>query len=455
MAFDVQTYLGSLTRFGMKPGLERIQKILARLGSPERTFPAVHVGGTNGKGSIASLVAAALRVSGYRVGLYTSPHLIRYNERIQVDGLAIDDRRLAELMEHVAAVAAEVKNETGSDPTEFEVGTATAFLHFRSSAVDLAVIEVGLGGRLDSTNVVDSRVIALGPIALDHMAVLGPDVASIAKEKAGIFRPGVPVVSAPQPAGAAEVIHQAAQACGADLYTVRERETDAAPSDMATYRVGAWGLAGGEADVATPWRSYPDLRVGLVGRHQLENAAVAVTVLDALDAQGFPVKSEAVYEGIQKARWPGRLELLPGRPSILLDGVHNEGGARALAGSLERLLEGRKPVFVMAIMGERDPASVLGPILPFAQEVYFTKPRSSRTAPTETSELVRVARQLGCEAEGIDFAYDALAAACAKAGPDGLVCVCGSLYLVGEIHALIEEGKDPRRPDKESRIPVQ
>ena len=460
MSFDVQAYLRSLSRFGIKPGLDRIRAILARLGDPQRRFPAVHIGGTNGKGSTAAITAAVLSRAGYRVGLYTSPHLVRYNERIRVDGAAISDEELSAIFAEVAQAAAAVRERLGSDPTEFEVGTAAAFLYFARREVDVAVVEVGLGGRLDSTNVVHSAAVAITPVSLDHTAVLGADLPTIAAEKAGIFRPGVPAVIAPQAPEAEAVFAAAAQRVGCPLVWVREvdeaaleNSKPAASSRGAYFRILSWGMDGGRLDVWTPERSYRDVRVGLLGRHQVQNAAVAVSLLTVLAQRGFPIPEEALRDGVAGARWPGRLELVPGRPNLLLDGMHNPAGAAALATSLERLLAGRRILFVVGLMADRNPRDVLRPLLPHAAHVVATRPSSARTAPIAPEEIAQVANELGVSSESAPTAKEALAAACRAAPPDGLVCVCGSLYLVGEVKGLLEAGWQPSQEERSAYAP--
>ncbi len=448
MAFDYRAYLKSLKRFGEKPGLERIRRVLAHLGDPQDKYPVVHVGGTNGKGSIVALTASVLTAAGYRTGMFSKPHLVRYHERIRVNGEEIADEDLAQLFEEVAEAVAKAKEELGADdPTEFEVGTAVMLLHFARANVDVAVIEVGLGGRLDSTNVVRSSVVALGQTALDHTAVLGPDVASIAKEKSGIFRPGVPVVAAPQPAAALDVYREAAARLASPFSLVRRIDRwneDERPQGEVWYREVQWGPEGGRLDIVTGHREYRGLEISLLGRHQLENAAVAVGALDQLD--GFAVTDEALRSGLKTARWPGRLELHGGRPRILFDGVHNPGGAEAFAASFDGLFPGERAVFVVAVLGEKDAEGILRPIAPFAEEIIFTEPASSRLPPTSPEALAARASALGTPTSAIVPAPTALKEACRRAGPGGLVCVCGSLYLVGELKGALASGWDPRIP---------
>ena len=454
MGFDVQGYLRSLKRFGMKPGLERIQAILGRLGNPEAAFPAVHIAGTNGKGSVAATTASILRAAGYRVGMFTSPHLIQYHERIQVDGEPIPDEALQRIFERVAGAAAAVRDELGSDPTEFEVGTAAAFLYFQEAGVDLAVVEVGLGGRLDSTNVVQTQAAAITPISYDHMAVLGSTLPSIAREKAGILKPGVPAVIAPQCPEAASVLAEVARDLPCPLVWVNEeggggREEGAGMEDalhrasfqgtgeIATYTVLGWSGEGGRFHLKTPSRRYFELFTPLLGYHQVQNAAVAVTLVEALAEAGFAVSESQVRAGLASVRWPGRLELFPGNPAILLDGVHNPAGAEVLALALSRLFPGVRPVFLFALTGAKDPAEVFGPLAPFARAVVATRPASSRVLAVDPEALLECARDLGVPASAAPSAQEALERAKELAGQEGMVCVCGSLYLVGEVRGLL------------------
>lgn len=437
MPFDVRGYLNSLQRFGMKPGLERIAAILARLGHPERSFPAVHIGGTNGKGSTASLTAAMLQEAGYRVGLYTSPHLVRYNERIRIGGEPIDDQSLEEAFAEVAAAAGEAARALNEAPTEFEVGTAAAFLHFARRRVDVAVIEVGLGGRYDATNVLSPLAIALGPISLDHTSVLGGSIGEIARDKVGIFRRGTPAVVAPQPPEAEEVIRAAGEGLPCPVWWVRE-----GGASPVRYTPIAWNRSGGCFDLVTPRRSYRELRLSLLGAHQLVNGAVSVALIDAVDGAGLPVGEEAVRRGLAKAEWPGRLQFFPGDPPLLLDGAHNAAGAKALAASLEHLFSGWPVTFLMAMTGDRKPGEVIEPLLPLARAFVFTRPASSRFPAVDPRVLAEYARNGGADAAAVGPAAEALEAACDRARREGgIVCACGSLYLVGEILGILEARK--------------
>lgn len=431
-----KSLLERLERFGEKPGLERIQFLLRALGSPERTFPAVHVAGTNGKGSTAAMIASILRAAGLRVGLFTSPHLVRYNERIVVDGRPISDSDLDALAgELEASVRAAAAAPGVGQPTEFEVATAAAVAYFARSGVDVAVVEVGLGGRWDSTNVVRSAVSVITPIGLDHTNRLGTTVAEIAGDKAGIIRSGVPVVSARQLSEAAQVIAGEAEARGAPLL-MAGRDFDV--------RLREAGKGGTAFDVRWRRRWLRELRVPLLGPHQAVNGATAAAACLTLresepGAAGLwaAVTDEAVRAGLQRVTWPGRMEVLPGAPAVVLDGAHNAEAAEVLAETLRTVFPGERPVFVMAVLREKPVDRMLRTLLPLGRAVVFTAPRSSRTPPREPDELARRAAGLVETVAVEPSAEGAVARARALAGPEGLVCVCGSLYLVGEVRAFL------------------
>ncbi len=398
---DPHRYLAGLQPLAMRFGLERMERALDALGRPERTFPVLHVGGTNGKGSACAMAAAALRAAGHRVGLYTSPHLVRFNERIQVDGAEIADGALAAAVDEVRRACP--WHEGGADVerlTYFEFATLAGFLHFARERVSVAVVEVGLGGRFDATNAVVPRVAAVARIGLDHTQLLGDTVEQIAFEKAGIFKPGVPaVVHAAQPPGALETLRAEARRRGAPLVV-------AAP------------------DWAGP--------IALAGPHQRANAAFAAAALGQLDAAGVPVPPEAVARGIATARWPGRLEELSG---VLLDGAHNPDGAAALAAALRALHPGRPVELVFGVLSDKDLAGMLGALAGAVRRVHVVAPATPRARPAE--EVRALARARGIEAEVHGSVRDALVCARERAGGDALVCVAGSLYLVGEARALL------------------
>ena len=307
--------------------LDRMERLLDRLGNPHRRYPTLHVAGTKGKGSTCAFAASILRAAGLRVGLYTSPHLITFRERFRINGRPIPEEKLAEVVGRIQPNAA-------PDLTFFEVTTACAFLYFAQERVDAAVVEVGLGGRLDATNLLMPEVTVITPISLDHMDKLGDTVEAIAREKAGIIKPGVPVVMASQPIEARRVFEETAVGRGAPLHGV-EKEVR---SDEVIL-----SLEGTRCGIETPVRSYPDLQIPLLGRHQLSNAVAAIRAVELFaQRRGLSLTSRAVQEGLRQTEWPGRCQLIQGNPPILLDGAQNAASARVLKEMVAELFPGRR-----------------------------------------------------------------------------------------------------------------
>jgi dihydrofolate synthase/folylpolyglutamate synthase len=422
-------YLASRIRLGMKFGLETMQALVAELGHPERAFPSLLVAGTNGKGSVVAYADSVLRASGLRVGRYTSPHLMRVNERIAVGGRPISDRALDRevLRVRAAAEALAAAGRLPAEPTFFEVLTAAGFLHFQRARVDVAVLEVGMGARLDATNVVDPLSSAIVSIDRDHEAYLGTTLAAIGREKAGVLRRGRVTVLGPMAAEARAAIGEAADRLGA-------RVVDAANTVVPR--------KGGKVDVVTPRRVHRGL-APLPGAHQRANVAVALRMLEEARAAGLAVNLSRVAHGIARTRWPGRLQRLPGRPPLLVDGAHNPAAARALADELR----GREPfVLVFAAMADKDIAAMGGILFPLARAIVLTRVPGSRAAPPDA-----IARAVGAPARGAhktDRVRDALSLARRLAGPRGLVVAAGSLYLAGEVLRSVAAGRRGSRPRK-------
>jgi dihydrofolate synthase/folylpolyglutamate synthase len=393
--------------------LERMRAALARRGHPEARWPALHVAGTNGKGSTAAMLDAVLRAAGHRVGLYTSPHLVDFTERIRVDGRTIP-------RDDVVALAGELRADlerAGLATTHFEFVTLLAFEWFARRAIDVAVVEVGLGGRLDATNVVGSLVTAITSIGIDHVEYLGADVASIAREKAGIARPGVPLVVGPVPPEAAPAIAAHARDVGAPVHRV--------PGDAVLEDDGAGGLRFRGAGVA--WEG---LRLALPGRFQRTNAGVALLAL-ALVRDRFPCSADAVRRGLGMVRWPGRLAVVPGEPLVVLDGAHNPDGIATLVEELPRVV-GRRPVdLVFAVMAEKARGPMLGALLPLVRRAIVT--RVGRRAASPEAVAAEIAQRVPVDV--VRDARAALRSALSHAGTGDAVLVTGSLFLVGEAYA--------------------
>ncbi len=398
-------YLQSLHPLAIRFGLERVERALEAMGRPDRDLAILHVAGTNGKGSTCAMAAEALRQAGHRVGLYTSPHLVQFNERIQIDGRPVSDEELAEDVDELRrACPWHDGGEASERLTYFEFATLLGLLRFARARATAVVLEVGLGGRFDATNAATPRVAAVSRIGLDHVQLLGDTVAAIAREKAGIFKLGVPaVVAAAQPPEAMEVLRAEAERRGAPFQV--------APA--------SW-----------------DGPIALRGPHQRGNAALAAAALRLLDRGGVRVPEEAIARGIAEARWPGRMEEVGG---VVLDGAHNPDGAAALAAALAALYPGRPVELVFGVLADKDHRGMLAALAPLVRRAHLVPPASPRARPTSTyRDLVA---GLGLPVDEHAGAAEGLACARAAARDGALVCVAGSLYLVGEARAiLIQEG---------------
>jgi dihydrofolate synthase/folylpolyglutamate synthase len=408
--------------------LERMRALLAALDNPERRFPSVLVAGTKGKGSTVAMIGACLQAAGLRTGRYTSPHLINWRERTCIDAEPISTEAVVVLAEPIRRAIAELDPTLGT-ATTFEVGTAFALVYFAQRGVDLAVVEVGTGGRFDATNLLEPRVSAIAPISYDHTATLGQTLADIAWHKAGILRPGRPGIVAPQPDEARVTIEREASAIGAHLEEVgREWWWSATPTGIR--------IKSNRSDFAPL-----ETRVNLLGDHQRDNATTAVAALHALRPD-IDVSHSAVQAGLNGVDWPGRLQVLAERPLIVLDGAHNAASATVLRAALDKELHFDRLLIVLGLTADKDARGVLGAIAPRAAEIYLTRSRHERSA--EPAELAPLARAVAPRAnvtlhDGLAAAADA---ALLDAAPDDLVLITGSLFLVGE--ALLWWRRSPR-----------
>jgi dihydrofolate synthase / folylpolyglutamate synthase len=414
--------------FGIKLGLHVEEALLGRLGDPQRAFGVVHVAGTNGKGSVCAIVASILRRAGYCTGLYTSPHLVHVNERICVDGAPIADGDLAALFADVEPVAAAVARELGQEATFFEFTTAMAFEHFRRKNVRVAVVEVGMGGRLDATNVVQPLVSVITRIALEHTRYLGPDLASIAREKGGIIKPRRPVVLGAM----AEEPLAVLRAIAAE----RHAPVVHAPEQM-TVGLVAEDVDGMRVRLESANATYGRCRLPLTGRHQMDNLATAVCAVEVLPAWGgLEVDEEAVRGGVARVAWPGRLQVVSRDPLVLVDGAHNPDAGAALAETLPRLLARRPLALIVGMCEDKDVPAFLRTVGGLAQARWVVPLNSERGLPPE--RLRALVRECGWDA-AVASVPDALQQARAWAAANGgAVCATGSLFLVGEILATLE-----------------
>ena len=412
------------------PTLERIAALLAAMGDPERAYPVVHVTGTNGKGSTTRLCSALLGAQGLSVGTYTSPHLEDLNERIVLGGAPIDD---VELGEQLAALAALERflldtRRLSIPPTWFELVTATAFRWFADVAVDVAVVEVGLGGRWDATNVADAAVAVVTNVELDHVQVLGPTRAAIAREKAGIIKPGSTALVGERDPEIAAIFAEQARSVGAGEVWRRGREFDCTSSRPA--------VGGRVLDLRTPGASYEDVYLPLFGAHQGDNAAAALAAAEALS--GRPLAADLVASAFERVAVPGRLEVVGRHPLLLLDGAHNPAGAAALSAALaDDFAALERVVAVVGCLRGREPAALLAELAGRLDLVVACAPASPRAIAA--AEVAAAARELGLRTEVVDAVPEALARALELAGDDDLVLVTGSLYVVGAARAAARE----------------
>ena len=397
--------------------LERMVVLLETLGSPQEQFPSIHIAGTKGKGSVAAHCAAALSAAGYRTGLYTSPHLHDFRERIQIDGEMISHGGFVAGIEALKTVIPQVPGLTS-----YELQTALAFWYFARQSAEIAVVEVGMGGRLDSTNVLIPLVSVITNISYDHTAILGNTLEEIAGEKGGIIKPKVPVVSAPQQPEALEVLEDLALQQESELILVgRDVQYEPMRSMLEGYSFRVWHHG---AERLT-------LRTRLLGRHQIENAATAYAALTVVGKAGIAVPDEAIQKGFAQVRWPGRFEVYPGEPVLVFDGAHNRYSAKMLAETVEEVFPGKPVCLVFGASEDKDIAGMFAELLPKADHLLLVKADHPRAATLE--RLVELASAYDCPYSTYGQPADFYHEASRIIGRQGVVLVTGSLYVVGQL----------------------
>jgi dihydrofolate synthase/folylpolyglutamate synthase len=429
-------YLSSYTDYEVVPrlahnainyDLRRVGELLGRLGNPHLKARSVHIAGTKGKGSTAAMIASVLTTSGYITGLYTSPHLHTWRERVRVDGELISEEEFTALVERLKPEVEVVNRRAAYGRlTTFELLTTIAYDYFARKRADFQVLEVGLGGRFDATNVIVPEVGVITSISLDHTEVLGNTIAEIAAEKAGIIKPGITVVSSPQPGEAAQVIEETCRDCGAGLVRVGGDVT--------------WQSLGVDFDrqlfrVRGRLASY-ELSLPLLGRHQLDNAAAAVAALEVLVEKGFSISRDSIAEGIGRVSWPGRLQILSRQPLLVADGAHNADSAQKLRQSLVEYFKFDRAILIIGTSGDKDVAGIVSGLVPLFDEVIATRTRHPRALapPQVAAEFERY----GIGAEITDTVSEAVSRALSLAGPRDLICATGSLFVVGEVIEEVE-----------------
>ena len=418
-------YLYSLQKYGIKFGLSKTSNLLKAFGNPHRGRAYVHIGGTNGKGSVAAMVESILMHSGLKVGFYCSPHLVRFTERFRANGQEISRERVAQLVGEVQKQA-----DPGEPPTFFEFTTAMGLLHFAREQTDISIMEVGMGGRLDATNVIRPKVCAITNISLDHQSFLGRRVIDIAGEKAGIIKRRTDVVTAAVQPAVLRLFDKVCAEKQAPLWRlgrdIRIRVRDS--------KFHYYGL---DQDLR-------DIEVALLGRHQYRNAALALGVIEVLRRKGFKVSEEDMREGLKTLRWPGRLHAVSRNPLVVLDGAHNPAAMKSLAKSVTTEMKYKRLILVLGVMADKDISRIIRAIVPAADYVICTRPEYYRAAPPET--LMKAALPVWKAGEVSPGLPEALKRARETAGPDDLILVTGSLFTVGEAMACLDP--DTYHPDK-------
>lgn len=417
-------------KFGCRPGLERTAKLLDFLGKPQERLKLIHIAGTNGKGSTTAMIANVLSSAGYNTGMYISPHLYRNTERMTIDGKEITEEDFVMYAVEVLDMVKLMREKGLEEPTQFEMYTAMALLYFERKKVDFAVIEVGLGGRFDATNVIDPTLAVITSISYDHMDILGDTIEKIAYEKAGIIKDGGTVVMYPQlyPEAAA-VIEEVS----------REKKADLIKADAASVSLKAYNMGGQLVDFKYRDYDITDMKLPLIGDHQISNAAVALTAIAELENMGYKIGAEAIRKGIEAVKWPCRLSIVSTEPLILIDGAHNEDGINSLQAALSKYFSSKKIIFVIGMLKDKDYGYAIKKLMPMAHSVVATEPVSERAlSAKDMAEAVEpYCRSVYAEPD----ITKAIEKAKELYDEDSMICICGSLYLAGSAYEYLNNGK--------------
>ena len=413
-------YIHSVFWKGSIPGLSRTQELLSKMGNPEKDLKYVHIAGTNGKGSTAAMTASILRKAGYRTGLYTSPYIYRFHERMQIDGEQISDEDLIEITEYVKPLA----DSMSESPTEFELVCCIAFEYFKRKKCDIVVLEVGMGGEFDATNVIPCPEVAvITNIGLDHTDVLGSTVEEIALTKSGIFKEG----------GSA-VVYRGAPSVEAVFEDVcRKNNVNLKKADFDSLKLNSLDLFGQNFDCG----SRKNIQLPLLGDHQLHNASVVLSVADTLIEKGWKISEENIYDGIRDVSWPGRFDIVCRDPLFIIDGGHNPQCLEALVKNVEDYLSGRKVIALTGVLADKDYGDMYRPILPLIHEFVCITPDNPRKM--EAEDLASYLRAVGAKATACGSTQDGVRKAIELAGKDGAILCFGSLYSIGAIHDGLKE----------------
>jgi len=404
-------YLYSLQKYGIKFGLSKTSNLLRTLGNPHKGQKYIHIGGTNGKGSVAAFIASILEETGLRVGLYTSPHLVRFTERFKINRLEITRERAADLIEELRDASA-----LEEPPTFFEATTAMALVYFAQEKTDIAIMEVGMGGRLDATNVITPLVSVITNISMEHQFFLGSRLLDIAHEKGGIIKDGIDVVTGATQLSVIRLFESICKAKTAPMWRLGK--------DI-RYRTTGSGLHYSGLN-----RQFNGLKLGLKGKFQSRNGALALAAIERLEETGYKVSSQNIRKGLEKSTWPGRMQVVAKNPTIILDGAHNPSAMKALADSIKAGLRFRQMILVIGVMEDKEIGQILRRIVPLSDYIIYTRPVYYRAATPEI--IMAEGARLGKPGEIVPLLTEAIEKAREIADPRDLIVICGSLFTVGE-----------------------
>ena len=413
-------YIHGLYRKGTKPSLNRVRQLLGMLDDPHKKLKYIHIAGTNGKGSTAAMTASILQKAGYKTGLFTSPYIYRFNERIQIDGKQIPDETVCRLTERLSALAAQMDEM----PTEFDFVTAMAMVYFAAEHCDIVVLEVGVGGALDATNIIDTPEVAvITNIGLDHTDLLGETVEEIASVKAGVFKDG----------GSA-VIYRASPSVEQVYESVcREKNVQLKKADFDSLVLHSHDLTGQVFDCG----SRKNLQLPLLGDHQMHNAAVVLAVIDTLKEKGYAISEQNIYDGMACVTWPGRFDIMHKDPLFIIDGGHNPQCIDAMVKNIRDYLVGRRLIVLTGVLADKDYGEMFRPVMPYVQKFMCITPDNPRKMPAQ--ELAAYLQQAGAQAEAFDTVTEGVRHAMAQAGSDGVVLCFGSLYSISDIRMGLDQ----------------
>lgn len=424
---EAMNYISSVGKFGSNYGLERTFRLLELLGSPHEKLKLIHIAGTNGKGSTTAMITKVLRGYGYKVGMYTSPYLEEFEERIQINGEKINKDILVNLLGQVKIAIDKVIEEGYEHPTEFEIITALMFLHFYNEKVDYGVIEVGLGGRLDSTNVLTPKVSVITSISLDHMNILGDSLKEIAKEKAGIIKEGVPVILYPQEKEAEEVILKTAEEKKSKVHFVKRENGKLI--DINYEELYQKVQIKGSKNTYT-------INLPLLGEHQIINLGVVLNAIEALfEIESIPLDKNIVEKSLEDVKWIGRLEVLGRKPTILIDGAHNIDAIKALKNNVEKYFKYNKIYLLLGILADKQVKEMIEEITPMAEKVYALTPHSERAELSE--DLKKEIIKCNSNVVAMENYEEAFLSALKEAHEEDLILISGSLYMIGDMRKII------------------